>query len=300
MPSYRMTVDIYMSPSSGKINSCRDVSRADYPRVGYSSTSRFFDVKTIDNISFTLPSAVVSENFDIYAIRDEGIETKVCTIVFNNSDTAEVTLIDNGIGFAGAAQLLVTTASTSLTSTTILHGEIMYTPVNSIYLSYDAGSYIYPDVEAHQVNLDSPIRNVKSIQIDTLMSRLYNQQHYFTIYAGELNSDHKVCDITQKWKSYSHNGLSLNVCYYEYEYTENAFELLSGESKIFVETTGISTQDRYACTLLIQYVPKESTVGYYNGSSFVECVANYYDGTQFIQCDPYRYNGTEWIPCNAT
>ena len=42
----------------------------------------------------------------------------------------------------------------------------------------------------------------------------------------------------------------------------------------------------------------EGTVGYYDGTQFVECEVYRYNGTSYEQMIPYYYDGTDWVECS--
>ncbi len=46
------------------------------------------------------------------------------------------------------------------------------------------------------------------------------------------------------------------------------------------------------------YKKLQSTIAYYNGSSWIECVPYYYNGSSWIECIPYYYNGSSWVECS--
>ena len=50
-------------------------------------------------------------------------------------------------------------------------------------------------------------------------------------------------------------------------------------------------------SVAFQYTP-HNTVGYFNGSSWIECIVYYYNGTTWTECVPYRFDGTTWIECS--
>ena len=53
-------------------------------------------------------------------------------------------------------------------------------------------------------------------------------------------------------------------------------------------------------TLTIDYELNHKTMGYYNGSSWAQCVPYHYDGSSWKQCDPYFYTGSAWKECNGS
>lgn len=48
------------------------------------------------------------------------------------------------------------------------------------------------------------------------------------------------------------------------------------------------------------YKAAGTTIGYFNGSSWVNCYVYYFDGTNWIKTNPYYFNGTSWVKCSTT
>lgn len=53
-------------------------------------------------------------------------------------------------------------------------------------------------------------------------------------------------------------------------------------------------------TLTAVYREAHKTVGYYDGSEMVECIAQYYDGTEWVEIEPHYFDGTEFKLCSLT
>lgn len=49
-------------------------------------------------------------------------------------------------------------------------------------------------------------------------------------------------------------------------------------------------------TLTIQ---QSSTVKYWDGSSWISCIAYYWDGSSWVECVPKYYNGSAWVECDS-
>ena len=59
-------------------------------------------------------------------------------------------------------------------------------------------------------------------------------------------------------------------------------------------TSGISSGVSFT------YKAAGTTIGYFNGSSWVNCYVYYFDGTNWIKTNPYYFNGTSWNKCSTT
>ena len=47
----------------------------------------------------------------------------------------------------------------------------------------------------------------------------------------------------------------------------------------------------------IYFETYESTIQYYNGSSWQMVTPYYYNGTSWVQCTAQYYNGSSWVQC---
>ena len=86
-------------------------------------------------------------------------------------------------------------------------------------------------------------------------------------------------DITSTWGT---NAVTLTVVAKASTVNKHYPSLTSGTS------SGVS----------FTYKKLQSTIAYYNGSSWIECVPYYYNGSSWIECIPYYYNGSSWVECS--
>ena len=104
----------------------------------------------------------------------------------------------------------------------------------------------------------------------------------------------------------THTGGS-TVTYYLYEGSTQIGTFSNG-SLTFTSTVGSHTYKTVASaggltadgtTASISVAqPATGTVGYYDGTAFVECEIYRYNGTSFDQVLPYYYDGTDWVECS--
>lgn len=69
--------------------------------------------------------------------------------------------------------------------------------------------------------------------------------------------------------------------------------VFAGWSPSVVAATGATT---YTATYTA--IPNHRTVGYYDGSEWVECIPYYYDGSEWVEVEPYYYDGNSWVLCS--
>lgn len=66
--------------------------------------------------------------------------------------------------------------------------------------------------------------------------------------------------------------------------------------KTVASAGGLSADGASASVTVVQ--PVTGTVGYYDGTAFVECEVYRHNGTEFEQVIPYYYDGTDWVECS--
>lgn len=69
--------------------------------------------------------------------------------------------------------------------------------------------------------------------------------------------------------------------------------VFAGWSPSVVAVTGAAT---YTATYTA--IPNHRTVGYYDGSEWVECIPYYYDGSGWVEVELYYYDGNSWVLCS--
>lgn len=261
-------------------------------------------------------------------IRDNGTSPAI-SVTVNYTDPVVISVSDpSDLRVNGSTSYSGTTAPLTWTASTVTGGSGTITYriiIGSDQFTTESTSYTIPQstCQNYTSQVTIMVDSYVTISGERTYCPGYSNNVYFTYSPPEPSittpgnfaiSNTTGISFTLTWTASTLTNLSGTITYYIYDSngtninntTNLSYTVAESVAKNYTTQTGFriragcnDTYSGYTAYKYFTYISPNKTVGYYNGSSWINCLPYYYNGSEWIKCEAYYYNGSQWIPVNT-